>query len=184
MVRWLALWRRMACASILNYGPGEDDLAREAEAASEGAAHADEVFDQRIDRTDAAGEVVHRRRYRAAASGGGVAGSGRGDLRTDGSRAQRALWNAQHCVAQSGEPDDARAAIGSRTKECWRSASKQSWTRRAAARWRTCCDGRCSWLSGRACARAASECRWDLCLRCCTSGWRGPRGASSRSARS
>ena len=34
---------------------------------------------------------------------------------------------------------------------------------------------RVPWLSGRA-LRGAFGCRWDLCLRCCISGWRGRRG--------
>ena len=123
-------WPRMACGRFSTAVPAKR-IWRARPRLRAKARPGDEVFDHRTDCADAAGEVVHWRRHRPDASGGGVAGSGGGDFRADRSRAQRALRNAQHCVAQSGESNDARAAIRSRTKGCWRSASMQSWTRRA-----------------------------------------------------
>ena len=146
--------------SILNCGPGEANLAREAEAASEGAAKAIPCSISEL--------IALTRRARV------FIGGDTGPLHL----AQRALWNSRHCPAQSQEPNHARTQGASRRRD----AGDQRRRRRGrgsqlAGGWRS---GRCSWLSGRG-LRAASGYRWDLCLRCCPSGWRSRRGVSSLS---
>ena len=85
---------------LINFGPGEEDLASAVENASNGAA---EKFTRHTDSTHRANssrKFVHRRRYRPYASGGGAGHPGGRNFRSDRSRAQRAIWHAQCCVTQ------------------------------------------------------------------------------------
>ena len=123
--RWLgrealaggAIWRSGAQAlaadgsgPIGQLWPGRrGSFAREVEAASGGAARPMKGSVTELIALTRRARIVYRRRHGAAASGGGIASSSRGDFWADGSGAQRALRNAEHCAAQPGERDLARA---------------------------------------------------------------------------
>ncbi len=170
---------RCGVQSVVNYGPGEEDLALAAETAERGRGSGVSVFDQRTDRAHAAGEAVCRRRYGASASGRGVEGSRGGDLWSDGSGAQRAVRDAQHRAAESGKSDDARTQSARGRGDARNRRGRGC--RRCAGFARREDHGGSAWLSGRG-WRGGFEFRWDLRLPCCTSGWLGLRGDSLRLA--
>ena len=99
------LWRSGAQAgsagvcSIVNYGPGEEELVRAVLAASEGTAQANELTVTELIALTRRARHFNWRRHGAAASGGGVAGSGGGDFWADGSSSQWALWDTEYRVS-------------------------------------------------------------------------------------
>ncbi len=100
--------------SILNYGPGEEELVARGRGRQRRDGPGDESYDHGIDRVDAPGATFYWRRHGADASGCGAAGSGGGDFWTHRPGAQRALWDAKHCAAKCGERYFACAAGGAR----------------------------------------------------------------------
>ena len=181
----------LGLGSILNYGPGEEELVSVAEAASAETARAMSCTNHGIDCVDAAGAAVYWRRHGAAASGGGVAGSGGGDLWAYGSGAQRAVMGRAVlcCVVRRVLP---RMRGGRRRmRGCWRLGARRWWLRLTSC-WRATPEAKAlgcfmehtarlkaapfkTWLSGHK-SRGAFACRWGFFLLCFISGWRGLPG--------
>jgi len=89
--------------TILNYGPGEQELAQAAQSASGGTAESMNCTITEL--------IALTRRYRPIASRGGVGHSSRSDLRPDGSGPQRPLRYTYDCATQSLERHHARAPL-------------------------------------------------------------------------
>ena len=171
--------------SILNCGPGEENLASEAEAASEGAAKAMQCsISELIALTRRAklfiGGDTGPMHLAAALQVPVVAIFGPTDPARNGPYGTRrvVLRNAESRTshARRAAADEGMLEIGvSAVVDAARSLLAEAGRRRTGVSAPQ--RGR-AWLSGRA-LRAASASPWALCLQFSTSGWRGQRGVSS-----
>ena len=162
---------KLGLKPLINFGPGEEDLAQVVQKASDGTAEPICFFAHAVNCADPPSFFVHRRRHWPHAFGSGHGRSGCSDLWPHGSRAQRAIWNNEHRAAQPFQPDQPQTPPTTGRRPTGNYC-------RPGDRRRPPTTGEFSWLSQNLPGQrspAAYASRSASHLRFCISGWRSPR---------